>query len=1021
MKKKVIKVLSLWLMFVALSFGQVSYQGPATGSVSSGVVVNTNSFTDDIGVENPRLKLFSHIKAELLPPPADAIPALGPEGSNIIIDPATYLTEGVNDDDITLFEDFYGINETSSIPPDPYIAVGPNHIIQVVNSRFRISTKDGTTLRTITGDSWFWSTLSGVSSFDPKVIYDHFAERWVMVWLHLNENNNEAYFLISVSDDSDPMGTWYNWKLPSTTNGNSYAGNWADYQGVGYDDKAIYITSNQFSFSFSFNYTKLRIIPKAALYANTAGQVTWQDIWDIRYPQSSTSSFGIRPARVQSASDDFYLAVQGPYTTNTSFGVYKLSNPITNPSLDGKQVSVTSYSAPPSTQQLGGGSPAIDDGGMNLRNEPVYQDGLLHLTHAVKSGTKSAVRYLSVDVDNYTAVSDWALSSSTHYHVYPALAVNGFGDVIFSYSRSASTEYMGGYYTVLKAGETAPVGTMTLKAGNGNYVKTYGGSRNRWGDYSGAYMDPANPDDFWVMSEYVYSTNTWGIWVGGVKVANVGNTVVWDANINVASGADNENLSFGQSKWGSDGIDANLDEVELPPVPPAGVFDARFVLPTNQPSLRDIRHEDQVAIDWELKLQPGSSGYPVTLTWDNTALTAGKYMLKDALGGLVFNINMANQSSYTITNSAVTSVIISFTEQVNSTISVNNSWNMVSIPVTLDDMSVSSVFPGATSNAFTFANGYNQVSEFENGKAYWLKFGGSDNISVSGAKVPGNIDLSAGWNMIGPFDDLLVVDNLVSEPAGIIGSAFFGFDQLYQTADDLLPGKGYWVKATQSGSIVVNPALKKSSPSVAEINSEWARINVTDAIGRSTTLYASGSNNLSMYDLPPVPPADAFDVRFSSGKFVENLSGTQKIDIHNAVYPVTISVQGADVKLKDVLNGTMFNATISDNGSVVISNENVTSVEVSSNILPEKITLSQNYPNPFNPATKISFTIPAESRVKLSVFNVLGELVSVPVDAVLAAGEHAVEFNADNLASGTYIYRLSSGDASLTRKMIILK
>ncbi|GJQ63110.1 MAG: hypothetical protein SCALA702_21630 [Melioribacteraceae bacterium] len=1015
---KVFIIIALFLSTYVI--GQVSYSGPASGSVSSGVVMNTNLFTEDAGAESPRLKLFKHIKAELLPPPADAIEATGPEGSNVIIDPASYI-EDVSDDDVTLFRDFYGINQTSSIPPDPYVAVGPNHIIQVVNSTFRISTKDGQTLRTITGNSWFSSTHSGANVFDPKVIYDHFDERWVMVWLHLNEFSNEAYFLVSVSDDSDPTGVWYNWKLNSTTNGNSYAGNWADYQGVGYDDKAIYITSNQFSFSFSYNYTKIRIVPKADLYANTAGSVTWTDIWNIKYPQSGASSFGIRPARMQSASDDYYLAVVGPYTTNSTFGIYTLSNPLSNPSLDGKQVSVTSYSSPPNTQQLGGGSPAIDDGGMNLRNEPVFQDGILHMTHAVKSGTKSGVRYLSVNPNTYTAVNDWTLADNSHYHVYPALAVNGFGDVVFSYSRSSSTEYMGAYYTVLKAGESSPVGTQELKPGNGNYVKTYGGSRNRWGDYNGAWMDPANPDDFWVMTEYVYSTNTWGIWVGGINVANVGNTVVWDAGITVTSGTDSEDLTFGQSKWATDGIDENLEENELPPVPPAGVFDARFNLPTNQASLRDIRHEDEVVIEWELQFQPGSSSDPILLTWDNTQLTAGKYILKDNLGGILFSYNMANFNAFQIPNSSITSVIIEYSEQVNSTISVNPSWNMVSIPVTLDDMSVTSVFPNATSNAFTFEGGYNQVSEFENGKAYWLKFGAGDDIPVQGGKVPGNIALNAGWNMIGPFDETISVDDITTEPAGIIGSAFFGFEDFYQNIDALAPGKGYWVKATQAGSIIVDQAVKKAAPAFASINSEWAKIVVTDAAGHTSTLYASGSNNLNMYDLPPAPPAGAFDVRFSSGKFVENMSAAQKIDIKDAVYPVTIAVQGADIKLKDVVTGNLFNAVLADNNEIVISDNNITSLEVSSNILPETITLGQNYPNPFNPVTKINFTLPVESKVKLSVFNILGELVAVPVDAVMNAGEHSVDFAAGNLASGTYIYRLTAGDASLTRKMVILK
>jgi len=83
--------------------------------------------------------------------------------------------------------------------------------------------------------------------------------------------------------------------------------------------------------------------------------------------------------------------------------------------------------------------------------------------------------------------------------------------------------------------------------------------------------------------------------------------------------------------------------------------------------------------------------------------------------------------------------------------------------------------------------------------------------------------------------------------------------------------------------------------------------------------------------------------------------------------------------------------------------------------------LQQNYPNPFNPSTKIKFTVPEQSLVNLSVYNMLGEKVEEPVNEVKAQGEYDVNFDAANLPSGIYIAKLSSGDNIRTIKMSLTK
>ena len=89
--------------------------------------------------------------------------------------------------------------------------------------------------------------------------------------------------------------------------------------------------------------------------------------------------------------------------------------------------------------------------------------------------------------------------------------------------------------------------------------------------------------------------------------------------------------------------------------------------------------------------------------------------------------------------------------------------------------------------------------------------------------------------------------------------------------------------------------------------------------------------------------------------------------------------------------------------------------------LPTEFALAQNYPNPFNPETSIDFNVPAETHVKIAVYNSLGEEVSVLVDEDVTAGSYSTSFDARNLPSGTYVYRMTAGTYTATRRMILSK
>ncbi|NUN08951.1 MAG: choice-of-anchor A family protein [Ignavibacteriaceae bacterium] len=106
---------------------------------------------------------------------------------------------------------------------------------------------------------------------------------------------------------------------------------------------------------------------------------------------------------------------------------------------------------------------------------------------------------------------------------------------------------------------------------------------------------------------------------------------------------------------------------------------------------------------------------------------------------------------------------------------------------------------------------------------------------------------------------------------------------------------------------------------------------------------------------------------------------------------------------------------------VASSPSSVTSVKSGASVTPVEYKLDQNYPNPFNPSTVVRFSLPAEGYVKISVYNITGELVSTLSDGYMESGIHEVRFDASSLPSGIYICRMNAGEFSFTRKMILQK
>jgi hypothetical protein len=372
------------------------------------------------------------------------------------------------------------------------------------------------------------------------------------------------------------------------------------------------------------------------------------------------------------------------------------------------------------------------------------------------------------------------------------------------------------------------------------------------------------------------------------------------------------------------------------------------------------------------------------------------------------------------------------------TMSVQQHWNLVSLPVSVADANVSVLFPSSISNAFRYdigSSAYVSSNSLDYGAGYWLRFSAAQVFALSGSsRTTETITLNQGWNLIGSLSTSAPVASITTSPSNLITSEFFGYKGSYTPASSLDPGQGYWVKASAVGTMTISAGSavpKISSSNLTRLNS----LTFRDGLGRVQVLYFGEKSNVDAgktYELPPPGPAEAFDVRFASQRYVEvhssNLTSSVNfpIQLQSAVSPLTISwsIRNSGVKytLVDAQGRPLLAQPLTGDGSISSQGNVGLTLTASGTSLPKEYTLHQNYPNPFNPSTSIAFDLPASSIVTLKVYNILGQEVASVLNGVrFDAGSHSTIFDASRLSSGMYFYRIQAGTFTSTKKMMLLK
>lgn len=412
---------------------------------------------------------------------------------------------------------FNGVMDNGTlIPPDIRGAVGPTYVLETTNQQFNIYTKTGTLNSTVTITTFF-SATGGSGYFDPHCMYDANNGRYI-ICMDGNYSNGDGGIFVAISQTNDPTGSWYVYSFDGIGNKTDFL----DYPLLGFNNNWVVVTGNDFIGGSSPVYAKVYVMDRASLYSGSLGTVS---------TFTNTNGFCIDPAQTYDATQNTEYLVMD-YNGNSGGNGYVQIGTITGtPTAPvytaGNTLGVNQpWSETSVNAKQQGNSNALEDGDTRIGNA-IYTNGSLWFTHTAflpaSSPTYSGVDWWQVDPSALTVTQFGRVSDPAGqiFYYYPSIQVNGNGDAFLGYCLSSSTMYSSAGYAFHASSDA--VNTMetgvTYKSGVAGYYKTYGGGRNRWGDFSGTAVDPTD-NSFWNFSEWANTSNNWGTVIGRVPASS---------------------------------------------------------------------------------------------------------------------------------------------------------------------------------------------------------------------------------------------------------------------------------------------------------------------------------------------------------------------------------------------------------------------------------------------------------------------------------------------------------------------
>lgn len=402
-----------------------------------------------------------------------------------------------------------GSDDNTSIPPDTTGAVSEAHVFEGLNNNILIFDRGGALQTQMTLDH-FWDVFPDpVDAFDPRAVWDPFGRRFIFIST-ANAEKKSSKLLIAVTATDDPTGQWIS---SSAGVDPALQGEvWLDFPSVGFTDDKITVQVNLYTLVGNrFAGSSIYVWEKSSLYDPP------------HHPQLRV--FTLRedgacqvPASTYDPGETTqYLVsvVNGSFQGSGYYGLYEITGSVANgtaalSSLGFLETTGTTWAgATPADPAPQLGSPERIDAGDDRILSVVLRNGRLWFSHTAflpeDSVRQSVAQWVEAEVHPATVhqlgrVGD---AAPDHFTAFPTLAVNRRNDALLGFSHFSPTQHGSGGYAFRAVGD--PLGTMRTKQdyapGRSPYFKTFGGTKNRWGDYSATQVDPVDDQGFWTVQE----------------------------------------------------------------------------------------------------------------------------------------------------------------------------------------------------------------------------------------------------------------------------------------------------------------------------------------------------------------------------------------------------------------------------------------------------------------------------------------------------------------------------------------
>ena len=428
---------------------------------------------------------------------------------------------------LTLIDAFSGPRFTGLIPPDPTLGVGPEQIVVLVNSELAIYDKatGGQIFRqSISNVNGFFGTVGSTTTvFDPWVLFDDDSQRFFVVAIELAADDR-AYVYLAVSESSTPTtgSDWHKYRMDFTHHPEAWGlgtgVHFPDYEKLGVSEEAIYISGNYFPIELgSGAYAGITAIEKAPLLEGRVPNILYDEHF---------AGFSVFPLQQYDSGGTQYFVEE---LDGLHVRLHAITDVMGIPLRQTIDLEVPAYLEPVDVPQRFGGEPA--DAISSRIMTGVWRHGSAWFAHAIIDPAlpdqETLVRWYEIATNDFPSANPTLQQSGNvdpgpgSYAWMPAVAVDGAGNLGIGFSLGGPESFYGAGFTGRKA-EDPPGQTLLpvtqLIDGRQNYVRLDNSGRNRWGDYSGLAIDPADDRTFWIFHEFADYNNVWSTQIGSFQI-----------------------------------------------------------------------------------------------------------------------------------------------------------------------------------------------------------------------------------------------------------------------------------------------------------------------------------------------------------------------------------------------------------------------------------------------------------------------------------------------------------------------